>query len=315
MARQNRSVTTVPPTRSLLALLLFASACGGAPSPSGSRETLESPRHRIVLHRVFEAGQRFRFTARSTNRAVLRAGATVDPALSFDQTVGLDMVATETIVATNTLGQASRTVYELATFDVLVGDERRPAATPGQRLEVVAAERTSDVGLTLIGGALDPRVRSLLLVALDVTQVVYTDDHVFGTLTPQAVGSWWSVDPVRLNEALLHTGQFSGLGELTGETTLVAMEWEADLPCARIDTELRIDGVVLAERIPNFTPGRGSLHTRLSACYPIDTRFHPRTRTARQDFALRGRVRGPNGYLPAELASHVEMTSTRAPLP
>ncbi|MFO0694009.1 MAG: hypothetical protein U0230_10675 [Polyangiales bacterium] len=308
-------MTSSPLARSSLLLLAFVAACGGSHAPTETAETLESPTHRIVLHRGFQPDQTYRFEATGTNRVRVSTGSPPVPSLSYDQTSRIELVARETVLETNAIGQAARTVYDVERLDVVTGDARRAGARPGQRIEVVAAERARDVGVTLVGGTLDPQVRMLLLTVLDVTQAVYTDDHLFGTLTPQSVGSWWSIDPVRVNEAMLLPGQFSGLGEVSGETTLVAMEWEANLPCARIDTELRIEGVVLAERIPNFTPGRGSLHARFSACYPIDARLHPRTRRVSQDFTLGGRVRGPNGYLPADLAAHVELTTTRTPLP
>lgn len=272
--------------RRLSAAVSLALACAAAAAEG---------QHEIKLSRALEAGARFRISAegrRSTTSEMTRAGEV----LRRDETTL--RVELQGLVEIRRVDEAGRPLEQAVGLDYLVwglGGELEHALPTGR---VVIAETVGGrTEFRLDQGSLPPRAAEALELVLSTYRGdVPSEDLVFGSRLPRAIGESWAFDRGAFADAMRTTGAVVDADRLEGQVTLERVERVEGLDCLRVTAEVSVPAFTLAELPPGLELQSGRAEVRVSGAFPTDPsrpRLDDRT-SVKMELVLKGRE-GPFG--------------------
>ncbi len=197
---------------------------------------------------------------------------TVDGAAQPDQTEvsHTELDAMLRVLAVDARGRPTRSEF---TVTRLARDERA-LLEGGRVVQVTTAERGADATITVDGRPAEAPVREALdAVILLETQSALTDDDIFGSQQPRAVGATWPIDGPRASNDLRDESGIAAT--LTGESHLVRRLMSRQTDC--IEVEGVMHGPVTA--IPGLPPGMtlqsGTLEAHFRNVLPVAVEQSP----------------------------------------
>lgn len=293
--------------RRVLLLTLVLTACGGSgaavTAPTAAGDPLAgaagAKTYPIHLTRPSHAGERWHVIAEdTTDKTVTQDGTVMD---EKHRVLHLDGVYT--VVAVNDHGRPTRDHYDVKELTA----DGQPLASSGVGIDVTRARREEDA-VVLVGGApASAEVLDAIRTLFTVKTGGATDDEVFGTQQPQAVGAHWAVDTRLAHDDLLQDAGIEAT-TVTGDVWLAGLTRTDDFDCLDVRAKLALDGIAL----PNLPKGSiidlGHADVDMEATLPFDARLVRATEALTMTMKVRLRVPTPQGR---EAALSVTMTSKR----
>lgn len=291
----------------ILLLFLVLTACGGGSTsvtaPTAGADPLAgaagAKTYAIHLTRPSHAGERWHVVADdTTDKTVTQDGTVVQ---EKHRVLHLDGVYTA--VAVDDRGRPLRDHYDVKELTA----DGQPLASAGVGIDVTRAGREEDA-VVLVGGApATAEVMDAIRTLLTVRSGGATDDEVFGTEQPQAVGAHWAVDTRLAHDDLLQDAGIDAT-TVTGDVWLAGLTRANDIDCLDVRAKLALDGLAL----PNLPKGSvvdlGHADVDMEATLPFDARPVRATEALTMSMKVRVRVPTPEGR---EATLSVTMTSKR----
>ena len=269
--------------RSLASAALVALACGALAA--------EGP-HEIRLERPLEAGARYRIAAeglRSTTSEMTRAGEVLR---REETTLRVEL---QGLVEIRRVDDAGRPLEQAVGLDYLVwglGGGLDQALPTGRVVIAETVGRRTEFRLDQ--GTLPPRAAEALGLVLSTYRGdVPSEDLVFGSRMPRAVGESWDFDRQALVDTLRAMGAVVDAARLEGQVTLEGIERIEGLSCLRVTAVVGAPVSALADLPADLALGSGRMDVRVSGAFPTDpSRPRVENRTSiSMELVLEGRGR------------------------
>ena len=263
---------------SLIFTLVFG--CGGATSTPGAAGSAAGPAagpgatatHAIRLHRPLHVGDSFVTTLQARNQT--RQLVTVNGVPRGDTAPAgrsILLIANVVIRSVNAHGKPTLTEYTVQECTT-GGDAPRTILPAGSVVLVTAREGAEDGTITLQGGQLTEEQTKQLDLVMSTHIAGGTDDAIFGTTAPQAIGASW---PMNAAEAAQDLSRMPSINiaahQIRGGATLVGLEDTDGVPCQRIEAAMQAQGFTISGFPEGATMRSASLELRMSAAFPLDT--------------------------------------------
>lgn len=167
------------------------------------------PSYPIVLHRPLQAGQRFHLVESAERTLMVRVNR--NGVISFEHEVHLSLqfFALQSIHRVGPMGGAVEADYVIERFTSDRGGGPTWLAQPGQTLRVIAGEGSSEPVILLDGQPCSPSIREVAVWVVAVSDRSGNDDLMYGTNTPQSIGSTWAINSRALADSWQRTGRRS----------------------------------------------------------------------------------------------------------
>jgi len=257
----------------------LAAACGGAASDSaglGPGVRLDADvRYRIVLERPSIVGRKEKLTITATSERAVRR---TDVATGSEGAPEVSRTVTsfEGLAAPRALDERGRVVavdYLVGRFTEDAGRGPVVVLPPGKGISVRRARGPGSAEIVVSGdGLLAPETRAAIEAVLETTTSHGSDDDLFGTPIPQAIGATWSVNGAALQRELAEAAIVPGAA--LGSVRLLAQRDYGTTPCLDIAMEATASGwrppdVLAVERSETRFRSRGLYPLYLDALPPF----------------------------------------------
>ncbi|HEY2367323.1 MAG TPA: hypothetical protein VGH87_13095, partial [Polyangiaceae bacterium] len=206
-----------------------------------------------------------------------------------------------TVLAVNGSGRATRTREQIA--DLAIDGK----SVLHGIVEIERAPKEKDAVITVDGKPASDEARDALKSILKLSSGGPTDDDIFGTKTPQAIGAHWNV-----NTQLAHDDMKDDTGldaaNVTGDAWLEGVAPVDGKDALDFRAKMSLDGLVPVDVPEGSTVEAGRADVVVSAMLPIDGKPERTTESMDTKVMFRMRVKTPKG--PAVVA--VTVASKRA---
>lgn len=310
-------------TASLLGALvvgLTLGACRGSTENSqgsGASSGGASRTYTVTLHRPARVGMRRReaHVGESSERrqsTVNGAEPTVD-----ERRTRVEFNAVSEVLAVNSVSKPTRLRYTVERFEATAGQEQTATIQAGTVIEVALAEESSATAITVAGVAVLEPVRKALDAVISLTVSQETDDSVFGTTQPRAVGATWaaSVEPLRqrMGEGPL---EIPSDGMSASVTLFGVVEREPGQPLLDVRGEANIARARLRQVPEGFTSMTLDMQMRMRSLLPVNSPDAPPVLSeSSMDSTARGEGSVQGATITLDLRSHSARHSTFVALP
>ncbi len=251
----------------------------------------------------------------SNERRQSRINGVDSPAEESSTRVALEAVSE--VLALNEVSKPTRLRYTVERFEATAGQEQTASLEPGTVVEVSLAEESSATTITVAGVAVSEPVRKALEAVINLTVSQQTDDSVFGTARPRAVGAMWAanIEPLRqqMGEGAL---EIPADGMTASVTLFGVVEREPGQPLLDVRGEATVARARLRQVPEGFTSMTLDLQMRMRSLLPVQSPDAPPVlsessmdSTARGDGVVRGAT------IALDMRSHSERHSTFVTLP
>lgn len=254
-------------TRAALGLLLLLCAplaCAGA-RPATAATAAASDAIPLRLHRPHHVGARAHLVVEAEKHN--RVHSTVDGAARPDesQDVHTELDAVQRVIAVDAQGRVTES--ELTVARLVRNDQA--LLHDGRVVHLTVAARSQDAVITVDGAPADAPLRAALDEVLTLERGSdLTDDDIFGSAQPRAVGATWTIDGPRASADLrAHAGIVTAL---TGETRLARRLTSRDVDCVEVLAEMHGDLTEVPELPPGMSVRSGSIEARFRSVLPVD---------------------------------------------
>jgi hypothetical protein len=311
-------------TASLLGALVVGLALGacrgstensqgnGASSGGASQRT-----YTVKLHRPARVGMRRReaHVGESNERrqsTVNGAETTVD-----ERRTRVEFNALSEVLAVNSVFKPTRLRYTVERFEATAGQEQTASLEAGTVVEVSLAEESAATTITVAGVAVSEPVRKAFDAVISLTVSLETDDSVFGTAQPRAIGATWaaSVEPLRqrMGEGPL---EIPSDGMSASVTLFGVVEREAGQPLLDVRGEATIARARLRQVPEGFTSMTLDMQMRMRSLLPVHSPDAPPVLSeSSMDSTARGEGSVQGATIALDMRSHSERHSTFVTLP
>ncbi len=288
----------------LLLVPVALAACGGSAATVSAPTTAEpiasgagAKTYPIHLSSPSRVGERLHVVAEDrTDKTVVQDGGTVDEKHGV---VHIDAVGTT--VAVDDRGRTTRDHYDV-----------KELMTDGRSLgvgsvDVTRAPKEKDA-VVLVGGApATDEVRAALSDILSLSTGGPSDDDVFGTQQPQAIGAHWPVN-TRLARDDLRDSSGVDAAKVTGDVWLAGLTHAEGGDCLDVRARLGLEGIELPGLPPGSTIDQSHAVVDLEGTFPLGERMVRATEALTMSMEVRIRVPTPSGK---DSSLTVTMTSKR----
>jgi len=281
-------------TAAALCVLLFA--CGGesqtaTPQTLPTTSTTSAPKtYAVHLSHPNRVGDRLRVVADKIEEKATKvtAGDVVIDDKHEKRIIHIDEIST--VLAVNEQGRATKTREDIA--DLTIDGK---SVVKGA-VEIVRAPKEKDAVITIDGKPASEDARDALKSMLKLSSGGPTDDDVFGTKTPQAVGAHWAV-----NTQLAHDDLRDDTGldasKVTGDIWLENVTSDGGKEALDVRAKLGLDGLVPPDVPQGSTVEMGRADVDLQTMLPVDGR--PERLSERMSTAITFRLRVKTAKGPA----------------
>ncbi len=289
----------------LLLLSVASTACGAGASTVSAPTTTDPPptgtgakTYPIHLTHPSQVGERIHVVADDTsNKTFVQDGTMVE---KKHRLVHLDAVCTT--VAVDDRGRTTRDHYDVTE---LSADGQLLATGP---VDVTRARKEEDAVVLVSGAPPTGEIKEALRTIISARTGGASDDDVFGTQQPQAVGAHWPV-----NTSLARDDLFSSSGldaaTVTGDVWLAGLTRANDADCLDVRAKLALDGI----RMPDLPKGavidQGHAVVDVQGAFPLDVNLIRAIETLTMSMEVRLRVPTPSGR---DSSLTITVTSKRA---
>ncbi|MCB9594010.1 MAG: hypothetical protein H6719_14850 [Sandaracinaceae bacterium] len=259
----------------LTALSLLLASCGGAtpaPTATATAAAPPRPRHAILVDRPEHAGQRWRVraTGRETEANEIIIGDGDHGSREVEARV-IEMSAVVTILEVDAEGRQLRLRYDIESLTLMADEQRADLVPAGGAITIIRGEEPV---IDLDGQPLDPALQDQLDLVMELG-VDQSDDDVFGSSVPRAVGDEWTLDGERARRALAETG--IAVGQVTGR---MRVQDEVDVdgePCLDLRGHMTLTGLELPPLPEGARAESAGMHMLFEGLYPLDLTHHERS--------------------------------------
>lgn len=253
-------------TRAALGLMLLVCAplaCAGARPATAT--VASSDAIAVRLHRPHRVGARAHLVVEAEKHN--RVHSTVDGAARPDETqdAHTELDAVQRVIAVDAQGRVTES--ELTVARLVRNDQS--LLRDGRVVHLTVAARSQDAVITVDGAPADAPLRAALDEVLTLERGSdLTDDDIFGSAQPRAVGATWSIDGPRASADLrAHAGIVT---TLTGETRLARRITSRDVDCVEVLAEMHGDLIEVPELPPGMSVRSGTIEARFRSVLPVD---------------------------------------------
>ena len=142
-------------------------------------------------------------------------------------------------------------------------------APAGAHVMVTRAARKADAVLMVNGQAASKEQRDALDGLMTLTIGGPSDDEIFGTTTPQAIGAEWDIQSTLAQKDLADKGIVAT--SLTGKVKLVGIENVRGTECLDLRADLTIAGITSVDELPKGSViENGSVDARMKGLFAAD---------------------------------------------
>jgi hypothetical protein len=253
-------------------LLAVALSFAGGALTYAHRGTAQTPpaapgAFTVRMHRASTVGQRARLTVEGEKQQTTRISANGRPPTERAENLRVHFRAVERVLTVSPRGKALATQY---TVERLESDDAAGAHVllrPGQVVTVVRGERGPEAVVTVAGRPVERPVREALAVVISLSVAGATDDEVFGTAEPQAVGASWPIHAEVAEADLARAAHITST--LTGQTRINGTATVQRTPCLDLSAEMRGTITAMSDLPPRSTVRSGALHVTLQGMFPV----------------------------------------------
>lgn len=170
------------------------------------------------------------------------------------------------------------TVGEL--WETKDGGPQDALARAGARIELTRAAKKADAKVTVEGRAASKMVRDALDALSSLkTHTGPSDNDIFGTTAPQAVGAEWPANVALAEADLAARGIVVAPGSLQGSSKLVSVSSDGGVDCLEIESHVRVGSLrSLKDLPPGSTVEDASIDVVFHTSLPVDaSRVEPRS--------------------------------------
>jgi hypothetical protein len=116
-----------------------------------------------------------------------------------------------------------------------------------------------------------------------------SDDDIFGTTEPKAVGESWSINSAAAAKDLAADSPMVITAErLSGKMTVISVDQIQGASCLNTNGELKGDGITLKTPPPGVDMKEGSMSMKFGGCFPVDRSQHSHRHHGDMEVRLRG---------------------------
>jgi hypothetical protein len=253
------------PVVKLIALLPLASVlvlaqCGGearpvqtaqlAPVPSASSSTPSAARtYPIRMHSDTRVGDRTHAVIDDDKRDQTVTKMAGQPASKSDKVTHAHLDGIISVQEVDDRANARRAEIVVTEFWQTTGEGARVVLAPaGAHVMVTRAARKADAVLTVNGQEATKEQRGALDGLMTLTIGGPSDDEIFGTTAPQAIGAEWDIQSALAQKDLAEKGIVAT--SLTGKVKLVGIENVRGTECLDLRADLTIAGITTVDDLP-----------------------------------------------------------------
>ena len=295
--------------RAVLACLLLAACGGGAKeTPTTTATSLptqtEAPKaYPIHLSRPSKAGDKVHVVVDQTEEKGTRvtAGGKVLDDKNEKHVYHLDEVMS--VVAVNEAGRITKTHDDVADL-VIDGRSLGKAA-----LDITRAPKEKDAVILVNGKPAAKPIRDALTDVLKLSVGGVSDDDIFGTKTPQAVGAHWTPNTALAREDLKND---SGLDaqNMTGDIWLEGTTRVGALDCLDVRAKMGLDDIAMGALPPGQKLESGHADIEMRAALPLDGSMERASEHMGMVMTMKLDVTGPKGTAVVAVALKQSRDST-----
>ena len=287
--------------RFVLACIVLT-ACGGGTAQTAPVELPKADAAKayvIHLTRPSHVGDRTHVVMDQTEEKAskITSGETVVEDKHARKVMHYDAIST--VVAIDDQGRMTKTRHDVKE---LVVDGKQLAHGV---IEITRARREKDAIVTHDGAPVSEDVRAALSSLLKLGVGGPSDDDVFGTKTPQAIGAHWPI-----NAQLAHDDLKDDTGidaaNVTGETWLEGTTRVGDVDCLDVRAKMVLDGIVVPDMPQGSTIESGRADAEMRAALPLDEHREKLVDHMSMKMSFRLHVEAPNGPPTAVLVTLAE---------
>lgn len=229
-------------------------------------------------------GERVRIVADETrDKTVMQDGTLVE-----EKHAAFHLDAVSTTVAIDDRGHATRDHYDVTELT----SDGKPLATGS--VDVTRASREQDAVILVGGAPATGEVKDALEALLTMRVDGASDDDVFGTKAPQAIGAHWAVDTRLAHDDLLDDSGVDA-GKVTGDAWLAGLTRANDADCLDVRATLSLDGLVLPNLPKDNVVDLSHADVDMEAALPFDGRLVRAADSFGMTMKIRLRVPTPRG--------------------
>ncbi|MBL8679124.1 MAG: hypothetical protein JNK05_08150 [Myxococcales bacterium] len=262
--RTTISRASITAALSLLAIAACTPSATTAGSPQSTSSGDRAATYTVRLHRPMRVGQRLRVRAEATNdeSRSTKVGAAEPERQASRRRTTIECV--EEVLAVNRVGKPSRVALAITLLRA-ESDQGPLASLPaGTRVELALAPREADTTATIDGAPVSDAVRAALKDVRAFSADETTDDEVFGTSIPRAVGASWEARVGSLRSSLEETGMLVPEGGIRAMVTLSGLsQREPGAPLMTLSGDVTIARMTLSQLPEGFTSSAMNMRMRL----------------------------------------------------
>lgn len=295
----------------LVALLVCAcgaSAATGTTTSSGATPTAtvqELPHppqpdaakaYPIHMARALHVGQRMHFVsdaeeARTTT--MTRQGSVIDKKKVLNR-MHLDAVGT--VMSLDAKQDALRATY--AVSDLSASGDKAKSLLHNQKLDVTRAKKEDDAIVLVDGAPATAEIREALKMVMSLRTGGPSDDEVFGSKEPRAVGAHWSIDAQRAHDDLVSDqGESMANAVIDGDVTVAGLGQAEGVNCLELKSDLHMKNIAVPAAPAGSTVVEGKATAHFEGLFPIDETIPRLTDRLTLTMSIKLEVTTPGGSI------------------
>ena len=251
-----------------------APSAAAEPAGASNEEPVPEGKFRIALVRTARVGDtvRLRHVTRDLrDTRVTKAGRLVDRK-SYARRVTLEAIVETLAVAAD--GRATKRRYRVQRLEA--DTQKAPRVIVPKGTEIVITQAPGKQGVLSASGLnLSKEDQQALDAVLPTSMSETTEQQVFGSREPRAIGESWAVDVERARAMLDETG-IRPRRPPRGSTRVLEQRDVGGEPCLMVLARMELDGFALAEMEPDARIEQSSLRMRATTALPLDLARPPR---------------------------------------
>jgi hypothetical protein len=195
-----------------------------------------------------------------------------------------------TVAKVDEKGATTRAQYDVKDLSV----DGHPLAHGS--VDITNAPKEEDATILVEGAPASKEVHKAFESLLKLSLGGATDDDMFGTRTPQAVGAHWPINATLARQDLKESAGLEAQS-ITGESWLEATTRVGDLDCLDVRSKLGLELSSIPDLPPGATIDSGHADAEIRAAMPLDGHSDSPAAHMSLTMTVKLRVKGPNGPL------------------